>query len=92
MKEMNNRLMDLRLREVINIQDGTRYGYVCDVDIDYTTGQIHSIILPGSARLMGFLGRREDIVIPWEAIRKIGDDIILVDMKETPAVRMEKAK
>lgn len=87
-----SRLMDLRLREVINIHDGTRYGYVCDVELDYQTGRIRSIIIPGSARLMGFLGRREDIVIPWECIRKIGDDIILVDVPEGLTELRKQAK
>ena len=79
MQENNQKMMDLRMREVINLHDGTRYGYVCDAILDLKTGRIQSIVIPGSARLMGFLGRREDIVIPWEAIRRIGDDIILVD-------------
>ncbi|MCQ2445823.1 MAG: YlmC/YmxH family sporulation protein [Clostridia bacterium] len=87
-----SRLMDLRLREVINIHDGTRYGYVCDVELDYQTGRIRSVIIPGSARLMGFLGRREDIVIPWECIRKIGDDIILVDVPEGLTELRKQAK
>ena len=92
MSESGHRLLDLRLREVINIHDGTRYGYVCDVEIDYLTGQIKSIVVPGAARLMGFLGRREDTVIPWECIRKIGDDIILVDMKDTLPSAFSTAK
>ncbi|MBQ4624349.1 MAG: YlmC/YmxH family sporulation protein [Clostridia bacterium] len=79
MNEAGTRLMDLRCREVINVRDGTRYGFVCDAVVDYTTGRIQSIVIPGTARLMGFIGRREDIVIPWEAITRIGDDIILVD-------------
>lgn len=79
MNEFGQRLMDLRCREVINVRDGTRYGFVCDVVVDYSTGRIRSIVIPGSARMMGLIGRREDIVIPWEAITRIGDDIILVD-------------
>ena len=77
--ESSARLQDLRLREVINVHDGTRYGFVSDAILDLKTGKITSIVIPGSARLMGFLGRKEDVVIPWEAIRKIGDDIVLVD-------------
>ncbi|MBR5743283.1 MAG: YlmC/YmxH family sporulation protein [Clostridia bacterium] len=77
--ESSARLQDLRLREVINVHDGTRYGFVSDAIVDLKTGKITSIVIPGSARLMGFLGRKEDVVIPWEAIRKIGDDIVLVD-------------
>ena len=30
---------------------------------------------------MGVLGCREDFIIPWGAIRRIGPDIVLVDTK-----------
>ncbi len=89
MQDSSAKLLDLRLREVINIHDGTRYGYVADAIVDLKTGKISSIVIPGSARLMGFLGRREDVVIPWEAIRKIGDDIILVDYHPMIPVKSE---
>ena len=55
--------------------------------MDLKTGRIRSIVIPGSARLMGFLGRKDDVVIPWEAIRKIGDDIILVDYQPLVPVK-----
>ena len=76
---MRCRLSDLRSREVINIHDGFRMGYVYDAVFNLTTGQMLAIVVPGPYRLLGLLGREDDYVIPWECIRKIGDDIILVD-------------
>lgn len=70
------RIVDLRCKEVICIGDGTRLGFVSDVEIDTCTGRLVSIVVPGHGKL-GFLGKRNDCVIPWEAIRRIGDDIIL---------------
>ena len=70
---------DLKAKEVINVSDGARLGFVSDVEIDIKSGKITSILVPGSYRLMGFLGRDEDIVIRWENIKKIGDDIIIID-------------
>ena len=87
MQDHAAKVLDLRLREVINIHDGTRYGFVYDAIMDLKTGRIRSIVIPGSARLMGFLGRKDDVVIPWEAIRKIGDDIILVDYQPLVPVK-----
>ena len=40
-----------------------------------------AIIVPGPCRILGLWGRREDFVIPWKCIRRIGPDIILVDIK-----------
>lgn len=70
----NCRIVDLRCKEVISISDGSRLGYVNDVEIDTCTGRIAAIIVPGHGKLFG---KREDYIIPWEAIRRIGDDIIL---------------
>ncbi len=72
------RVYDLGCREVINLRDGARLGYVGDVEVDIETGSVRSIVIPGRLRLFGLLGREEDKVIPWTAIEKIGSDLILV--------------
>ena len=70
---------DLKTKEVINVSDGARLGFVSDVEIDLASGKVISLLVPGSYRLMGFLGRDEDVSIRWENIKKIGDDIIIID-------------
>lgn len=40
------RIMDLRDKEVINICDGRRLGFVQDVDFDCKTGCIYFLIVP----------------------------------------------
>ena len=71
---------DLRQKEVINIADGMRLGFVSDVEIDFEKGNIESIVVPGPSRFLGLLGRDGDYVIPWDDIVRVGDDIILIDM------------
>ena len=70
---------ELKTKEVINVSDGARLGFVSDVEIDIKNGKIIAILVPGAYRLMGFLGKEDDIVIKWENIKKIGDDIIIID-------------
>ncbi|MBQ3403883.1 MAG: YlmC/YmxH family sporulation protein [Oscillospiraceae bacterium] len=77
---MHCRIADLRCKEVINIKDGLRLGFVCDVILNTATGCILAIVVPGMCRFFGLLGRDEDYVIPWECIRRIGDDIILIEI------------
>ena len=72
------RIYDLGSREVINLQDGARLGYVGDVEVDIATGSVRAVVIPGRLRLFGLLGREEDKIIPWSAIEKIGSDLILV--------------
>lgn len=76
------RALDLRQKEVINIADGKRLGYVYDIEMDLRDGRVDSIIIPGDSRFLGLFGRGTDYVIPWENIKKIGMDIILVEMNE----------
>ena len=78
---------DLRDKDVVNICDGRRLGCVDDVEVDVTNGRLVSIIVPC---LSGFLGfSKRDIVIAWENIECIGDDIILVRVDANLFVREE---
>lgn len=69
----------MRDKEVINICDGARLGFVADVDMKLPEGQICAIIVYGPYRFFGLFGRGEEFYIPWECIQRIGDDIILID-------------
>ena len=77
-----NRTVDLKQKEVVNISDGRRLGFVSDVEIDLDDGRIDALVIPGSGRLFGLMGKDNEFIIPWEKIKKIGEDIILVDLDE----------
>jgi len=77
-----NRSSDFKQKEVINISDGKRLGFVSDVEIDLESGKVEAVILPGVGKLFGLLGKESEFIIPWDSIRKIGEDIILVDLDE----------
>ena len=74
-------LSDLQTKEVIDVATGRRIGAIIDVIVD-RTGSISRLILedrkPGKKL---FSSTKEDLDLLWNQIIKIGDDIILVDMK-----------
>ena len=72
---------DLQCKEVICVSDGRRLGYVADVLVEVPEGRVCSILVPSPHRNLGLLGSREDFIIPWDCIRRIGPDIVLVDVK-----------
>lgn len=78
------RISDMHEKEVINICDGTRLGYVDDLEVDTCTAQITALVIGGSNRLFGLLGRVPDIVIQWKDIEVIGDETILVNFACPP--------
>ena len=76
---METRIAELRYKEVISVEDGARYGYVGDMEVDLDTGQVRALVVPGRRRFFGRFGREGDKVIPWTAVKRFGEDIILVE-------------
>ena len=77
---MGTKGLDFKHKEVINISNGKRLGFVQDVTADLESGVITSIIVPGNSKLFNMFSGNNDIVIPWQNIRCIGDDVILVEI------------
>ncbi|MCG0277276.1 MAG: YlmC/YmxH family sporulation protein [Thermanaeromonas sp.] len=75
------RLMELKGKEVINIHDGSRLGTLGEGDliIDIETGEIKALVLPGPKNVFSVWGKRQELVIPWEAVHKVGTEVITVD-------------
>ena len=47
--------------------------------VNLESGQVRALVVPGRRRFFGLLGREEDKVIPWSAVKRFGEDIILVE-------------
>lgn len=77
---MKNSGLDFKHKEVINISDGKRLGFVQDVNAELGTGVITSIVVPGTSKFFTLFASGSEMVIPWSSIKCIGDDIILVDL------------
>ncbi len=67
----------LKTMEIIDINAGTKLGYIKDFKINCEEYKIESIIIP--TQKSGWFSKNEDIELPWERIKKIGVDVILVD-------------
>ena len=74
------KISELRTREIVNVADGRRLGVIKDIDIDLENGRINALILPGTGRILGFWGKEDDFIVPWNKIVKIGMDVILVEI------------
>ena len=70
------RTENFREKEVVNVSDGKRLGFITEVEFDICSGKITAIIVGCAGGLFG--KGKKDIVIPWCNIEKIGEDIILV--------------
>ncbi len=80
------RISELRMLDIVNVKDGRRLGPIKDLDLDLERGVVKGIVVPGASRGGGWSlfggGRSEDVMIPWERVKKIGVDVILVDAND----------
>ncbi len=74
------KISDLRERDVINILDGKKLGHIIDIDLDLENGMVIALILPGRSQGFSFFSRREEVIVPWHNIVRIGQDVILVEI------------
>ncbi len=71
----------LKNKEVINIYDGKSMGFVSDIEVDLERGAIGGIVIPLERGLFGFFNKSENnLLIKWEKVKTVGDDVILVDL------------
>lgn len=69
---------ELEGKEVIELSTGARLGVIRDSEllINLKTGRVEGLILRQAG--FGGLGKHEQI-IPWKQIRKISDELIIVE-------------
>lgn len=77
---------DLKQKNIINTRDGRSMGKPIDLEFCAVNGHVTALVAPGETNLLSMLrGEKCGIVIPWEQICKIGDDVILVDVEVNEA-------
>lgn len=81
------RLTELVGKEVVNIYNGARLGVIgeSDLTIDADSGYVHSIILPRRSNIVNMWLERQELTIPWEAVRKIGSEVVIVELENNQA-------
>lgn len=69
---------DLKEKEVVNVYDGKKLGRIIDLVFDIQTGKVIGIVVPGERKIFR---RADDIFVPLEKLKRIGDDVILVGIQ-----------
>ena len=73
---------EIRDKEIINILDGKSLGYVSDIEIDLQRGRIDALVVPAQKGLFSIFSGGEEYVIKWKDIKRIGEDVILAEVRE----------
>ena len=72
--------IDLKQREVININNGQSLGFVMDINAEFGVGTIKSIVVAQTGKILKSLTGKNTVEIPWDKVKVIGKDVILVDI------------
>ena len=76
------RLCELAKKEVINCCDCKKLGYIDDLIIDDCKGCIEALVVPEGGKWCNFFGDGTEYIIPFSCIKRIGPDLILVEIQK----------
>lgn len=81
------RLSELSGKEIVDVKKAERLGVLgqTDLEINESTGQIQALLIP-SVKWFGFRKQGGEIRVPWQHIKKIGTDMIIIDVHEEEKV------
>ncbi len=74
------RLSELQRKDIININDGRIIGKIIDAEINEKDGSLESLIVEKSKYMRNFFTTENDITIKFEQIKKLGSDVILIEI------------
>ncbi len=73
------RISDLQSKDIVNINDGKRIGRIIDIEIS-PEGKIIYLVVEQKRAVRAFItSNLQDTTISYNQIKKIGEDVILVD-------------
>ncbi len=76
------KLSELSTKDIIDEEDGSKLGKIADLDIDVATGKVLNISIYRSFKFLNLFSNKDIMLIPWNKIVKIGNDVIIVENKE----------
>ena len=71
-------------KEIVNLSDGGRLGVLAESEllIYPKNGKIKSILVPDTRSQFMLFNDRNYLEIPWDSIRKIGNDMIIIELED----------
>jgi len=76
------KISDLKSMRIVNLANGKVLGKITDLVMDVQGGYVKAIVMPGQTKWPAFWVSEKEIEVPWENIKKIGQDVIIVDAPE----------
>lgn len=78
------RLSELSGKEIVDVKRAERLGMLgqTDLEINEATGEINALLIPTGKWFQFRKQTNGEIRVPWKHIKKIGADMIIIDMPD----------
>ncbi len=73
------RLTELQGKDIVNINDGKLIGKIIDLTLN-DNGVLEDLIIEKSKFFVSLFSNKNEIKVNWKQIKKIGDDVILIEL------------
>lgn len=80
---------ELKKMEAVNLADGKQLGKVSDIVFNYPEGKVQGIVVPGGK---GFRWGKAELFIDLKCVKKIGVDVVLVEIKSAPKSEKKRGR
>ena len=73
---------ELKQKDVVNVRDGRRLGKPVDLVLN-ESACVEALVVPLPGGILNLLRQeKEGCIVPWNRVLRIGDDVILVEVRE----------
>ncbi len=86
---METSYVELKKKETVNLLDGKRLGKITDVVFTWPEGRVQGIVVPGTK---GFHFGKSDLFIDLACVKKIGIDVIFVEIRSAPKPEKKRGR
>lgn len=84
------RLSELSGKEIVDVNRAERLGVLGQTDLEFDeTGQITTLIIP-SVKWFGLFRNGSEVRVPWNHIKKVGTDMVIIDFREGLATEKDE--
>ena len=74
------KLSELQKKDIVNIKDGKKIGKIIDVEFDQNSGYMVHFVIEEYHFFKGLFSNRSEFTIKFSQIKKLGEDVILIDI------------
>ena len=74
------KLSELQRKDIVSLKDGKKIGKIIDVEFDTKSGYMIHFVIEKAHFVRNLFSNTEEITIKFSQIKKMGEDVILIDI------------